>query len=68
MILPQPFGGDNNHWTRNILASCDGRKLYVTVGSASNAGEYGLDREIRRAAILEINLDGSGEGFRLGPP
>jgi glucose/arabinose dehydrogenase len=61
MILPLPAGGYNNHWTRNILASPDGRKLYVTVGSASNAGEYGLDEEIRRANILEINLDGSGE-------
>ncbi|MCA1850895.1 MAG: sorbosone dehydrogenase family protein, partial [Beggiatoa sp.] len=61
MILPLPAGGYNNHWTRNILASRDGRKLYVTVGSASNAGEYGLDTEIRRANILEINLDGSGE-------
>jgi hypothetical protein len=53
--------GYNSHWTRNILASPDGRKLYVTVGSASNGGEYGLDTEIRRANILEINLDGSGE-------
>jgi glucose/arabinose dehydrogenase len=61
MILPLPFGGYNNHWTRNILASRDGRKLYVSVGSASNVGEYGLDAEIRRANILEINLDGSGE-------
>jgi glucose/arabinose dehydrogenase len=61
IILPLPSGGYNNHWTRNILASPDGRKLYVSVGSASNAGEYGLDQEIRRANILEINLDGSGE-------
>jgi glucose/arabinose dehydrogenase len=61
IILPLPSGGYNNHWTRNLLASRDGGKLYVTVGSASNAGEYGLDREIRRANILEINLDGSGE-------
>ena len=61
MILPLPSGGYNNHWTRNLLASRDGRKLYVSVGSASNAGEYGLDEEIRRANILEINLDGSGE-------
>jgi glucose/arabinose dehydrogenase len=61
MILPLPAGGYNNHWTRNILASRDSRKLFVTVGSASNAGEYGLDTEIRRANILEINLDGSGE-------
>jgi glucose/arabinose dehydrogenase len=61
IILPLPAGGYNNHWTRNILASPDGRKLYVSVGSASDAGEYGLDTEIRRANILEINLDGSGE-------
>jgi glucose/arabinose dehydrogenase len=61
IILPLPSGGYNNHWTRNLLASREGRKLYVTVGSASNAGEYGLDREIRRANILEMNLDGSGE-------
>lgn len=61
MILPLPAGGYNNHWTRNILASPDGRKLYVTVGSASNAGEHGLDEEIRRANILEINLDSFGE-------
>ncbi len=33
----------------------------TSVGSASNAGEYGLETEIRRAKILEINLDGSGE-------
>jgi glucose/arabinose dehydrogenase len=61
MVLPLPAGGYNNHWTRNILPSRDGRKLYASVGSASNAGEFGLDREIRRANILEINLDGSGE-------
>jgi glucose/arabinose dehydrogenase len=61
MILPLPSGGYNNYWTRNILASRDGRQLYISVGSASNAGEYGLDTEIRRANILEINLDGSGE-------
>jgi len=60
-ILQLPGGGYNNHWTRNIIASSDGGKLYVTVGSASNAGEYGPDEEIRRAAILEINPDGSGE-------
>ncbi len=62
MILPLPAGGYNNHWTRNILASRDSRKLFVTVGSASNAGEYGLDTEIRRANILEINLDGRANG------
>jgi glucose/arabinose dehydrogenase len=61
LILELPAGGYNNHWTRNVVAKPDGSKLYVSVGSASNAGEYGPDEEIRRAAILEINPDGSGE-------
>jgi glucose/arabinose dehydrogenase len=60
-ILELPAGGYNNHWTRNVRVGPDGTKLYVTVGSASNVGEYGMDEEERRAAILEINLDGSGE-------
>ncbi|MEV3980959.1 sorbosone dehydrogenase family protein [Nonomuraea sp. NPDC049758] len=60
-ILDLPAGGYNNHWTRNLFAAPDGSKLYVTVGSSSNAGEHGLDAERRRAAILEINPDGSSE-------
>jgi glucose/arabinose dehydrogenase len=61
MILSLPAGGYNNHWTRNVVAKPDGRKLYVSVGSASNVGEHGMNEEVRRANILEINLDGSGE-------
>lgn len=60
-ILDLPAGGYNNHWTRNLLAAKDGSKIYVTVGSASNAGEHGMDEEKRRADILQINPDGSGE-------
>lgn len=60
-ILDLPAGGYNNHWTRNLLASKDGKKIYVTVGSGSNVGEHGMDNEQRRANILEINPDGSGE-------
>ncbi|QHT71254.1 sorbosone dehydrogenase family protein [Rhodocytophaga rosea] len=60
-ILELPAGGYNNHWTRNIIASADGSKLYISVGSASNVAEHGLKEEERRAAILEINPDGSGE-------
>ncbi len=60
-ILDLPAGGYNNHWTRNLLANKQGTKIYVSVGSASNVGEYGMDKEERRAAILEINPDGSGE-------
>jgi glucose/arabinose dehydrogenase len=60
-ILSLPAGGYNNHWTRNLIASKDGSKIYVSVGSASNVGEYGMEKEEGRAAILEINPDGSGE-------
>jgi glucose/arabinose dehydrogenase len=60
-ILDLPAGGYNNHWTRNLLANADGSKIYVTVGSGSNVAEHGIDNEVRRANILEINPDGSGE-------
>ncbi|MGN7808517.1 PQQ-dependent sugar dehydrogenase [Flavobacterium sp. 22076] len=60
-ILELPAGGYNNHWTRNLLASLDGSKIYVSVGSGSNNAEHGVDKEVRRAGILEINPDGTGE-------
>jgi len=60
-ILDLPAGGYNNHWTRNILPNADSSKLYVTVGSGSNVAEHGMDNEKRRADILEINPDGTGE-------
>lgn len=44
------------HWTRSLLASPDGRKLYVGVGSLSNIGERGMDAEEGRAAIYELDL------------
>jgi glucose/arabinose dehydrogenase len=60
-ILDLPAGGYNNHWTRNIVANADGSKLYVSVGSQTNVDEEGLDaKEPRRAAILEVNPDGTG--------
>jgi glucose/arabinose dehydrogenase len=60
-ILDLPAGGYNNHWTRNVIASRDGRKLYVTVGSATNVDVEGIDaNDPRRAAILELNPDGTG--------
>ena len=52
---------DNGHWTRNILFKFDGTKIYIAVGSAGNIGEKGMETEARRASILEINPDGSGE-------
>lgn len=60
-ILTLPAGGYNNHWTRNIITNPQKDKIYVSVGSASNNAEHGMDEEYRRAGILEINLDGSGE-------
>ncbi|WP_240534778.1 PQQ-dependent sugar dehydrogenase [Pedobacter aquae] len=60
-ILSLPAGGYNNHWTRNIIASKDGKKIYISVGSGSNVGENGMEHEVRRACILEINPDGTGE-------
>ena len=60
-ILDLPAGGYNNHWTRNIITNPEGTKIYISVGSGSNVGENGMDKEVRRAAILEINPDGSGE-------
>jgi glucose/arabinose dehydrogenase len=50
-----PAGSINHHWTKNIIASRDGSHLYATVGSNSNVGENGLDNEVNRAAILEID-------------
>jgi glucose/arabinose dehydrogenase len=49
-------GGLNHHWTKNLIAAKDGRKLYATVGSNSNVGENGLDIEEGRAAIWEIDV------------
>ncbi|GAB3711224.1 sorbosone dehydrogenase family protein [Spirosoma flavus] len=60
-ILELPAGGYNNHWTRNLLAGPDGKKIYVSVGSGSNVAEHGIENELRRANILEINPDGTGE-------
>ncbi len=60
-IVALPAGGYNNHWTRNIIANKAGNKIYVTVGSGSNVAEHGIDKEARRANILELNPDGTGE-------
>ena len=55
-LMDLPASG--NHWMRNLLLSPDGAKLYVAVGSASNIGERGMDKEEGRAAIWEIDLAG----------
>lgn len=60
-VLDLPAGGYNHHWTRNIIAGPNNEKIYITVGSSSNVGEHGMEKEERRANIIEINPDGSGE-------
>ncbi|MGA8786350.1 MAG: sorbosone dehydrogenase family protein [Polaromonas sp.] len=54
-LLDLPAGPINHHWTKNIIASPDGSKLYVTVGSNSNVGERGVEAEAGRAAIWEVD-------------
>lgn len=60
-IVDLPAGGYNHHWTRNLIAGPDNNKIFISVGSASNNGEYGMEEEIRRANILVVNPDGSNE-------
>ena len=47
--------GRNHHWTKSLVASADGSRLYVGVGSNSNAAEHGLGEEVNRAAVLEVD-------------
>ena len=51
-----PAGPRNHHWTKNILASRDGTRLYATVGSNSNVAENGIEQEFNRAAVLEVDI------------
>ena len=51
-----PAGTINHHWTKNLVASADGKKLYASIGSNSNAAENGIAVEDQRAAILEIDI------------
>ena len=55
-VAALPGGPLNHHWTKNIVASADGRKLYATTGSNSNVAENGMDQETGRAAILEVDI------------
>jgi glucose/arabinose dehydrogenase len=54
-VTDLPAGPINHHWTKNIIASEDGTKLYATVGSNSNAAENGIAAEEGRAAIWEVD-------------
>ena len=55
VVVKLPAGPINHHWTKNLIPSADGSKLYVTVGSNSNVGENGLPAEEGRAAIWEVD-------------
>jgi glucose/arabinose dehydrogenase len=66
-IAALPAGPINLHWTKSLVASPDGSKLYVGIGSNSNAGEGGLDLEEGRAQIVEIDVDtGTTRSFATG--
>jgi len=54
-LVDLPAGPINHHWTKNVIASEDGSRLYATVGSNSNAGDNGLAAEAGRAAVWEID-------------
>ncbi len=55
-VADLPAGTINHHWTKNILASVDGTRLYATVGSNSNVAENGMKNEEGRAAIWQVDL------------
>jgi glucose/arabinose dehydrogenase len=59
-VVDLPAGPINHHWTKNVIASADGSKLYVSVGSNSNVGDNGMTAERGRAAIWEVDAK-SGE-------
>ena len=55
-VTDLPGGPRNHHWTKNIIASKNGEKLYATVGSNSNVAEHGMQEEEGRAAIWEVDV------------
>lgn len=66
-VADLPAGSINHHWTKNVIASPDGKRLYVTVGSNSNVGERGMDVEAGRAEVREIDLaTGRSRPFATG--
>jgi glucose/arabinose dehydrogenase len=54
-VADLPAGPINHHWTKNVIASRDGARLYVTAGSNSNIAERGMENEEGRAAIWEVD-------------
>ncbi len=66
-VIDLPAGDRNHHWTKNVIASPDGSRLYVAIGSNSNAAEHGMEEEKDRAMIWEIDpATGSHRVFASG--
>jgi glucose/arabinose dehydrogenase len=66
-VVDLPAGPRNHHWTKNVVASKDGSKLYVAIGSNSNVAEHGMEEEEGRAAIWEVDAaTGSHRVFASG--
>jgi glucose/arabinose dehydrogenase len=68
-VADLPGKGDelNHHWTKSLVASADGTRLYVGVGSNSNVGENGMAAETGRAAVWEFDArNGAGRVFASG--
>jgi glucose/arabinose dehydrogenase len=66
-VLALPAGERNHHWTKNVIASPDGRRLYVAIGSNSNVAEHGLAEEEGRAEIWEVDVEtGARRTFATG--
>jgi glucose/arabinose dehydrogenase len=66
-VVDLPAGPRNHHWTKNVIASPDGAKLYVAIGSNSNVAEHGREEEVGRAAIWEVDrATGSHRVFASG--
>ena len=66
-VADLPGGTLNHHWTKGLIAGPDGTKLYASVGSNSNVAENGIDKEVGRAAIWEIDVaTGASRVFATG--
>ena len=66
-VADLPAGPRNHHWTKNVVASPDGSKLYVSVGSNSNVAEHGMAEEDGRATVWEFDAKtGAGRIYASG--
>ncbi|MBA3646646.1 MAG: sorbosone dehydrogenase family protein [Gemmatimonadaceae bacterium] len=66
-VTDLPAGRLNHHWTKNVISNTDGSKLYVAIGSNSNAAEFGIERERDRARIWEVDpATGAHRDFATG--